>query len=202
MQFFTCLISQDQRRRLNRGLRMLVVLLLTCGSTIRMQDMELPVETQVPLFLKILSYDKNLPKRGEKIVLGVLYQKKYRLSHRTKQEVLEVMEDFKTLSGHPIEVIPIALDEAASLSDELARNGVNVLYVAPMRAYDVSLITTLSRSVHLLTLTGVPEYVRDGISVGLGLKAGRPLILINLEASEKEGAKFHSQLLRLAQIVD
>lgn len=190
------------RGLLFRCLFLLIVPGLMLGTVAYTQDMALPVGTQVPLFLKILSYDKNLPQRGEKIVLGVLYQKKYRLSNLTKQEVLEVMKDFETLAGHPIEVVPIALDETTVLSRELDARGVNVLYVAPVRAYDVSAITSLSRSEHLLTLTGVPDYVHQGLSVGLGLRAGRPLILINLEASTREGARFHSQLLRLAQIVE
>ena len=47
----------------------------------------------------------------------------------------------------------------------------------------------------------MPEYVEEGIAVGIGLRNMRPLILINLEAARAEGAAFSSQLLSLARIV-
>jgi hypothetical protein len=38
--------------------------------------------------------------------------------------------------------------------------------------------------------------------VGIGSKAGKPKILINLKASREEGADFSSQLLKLSKIIN
>ncbi len=165
------------------------------------QQMPLPVKDQMPLFLKILSYDKNLPQRGEEIVLGVLYQERYRASLLAKEEVFTVMESFETVSGRPIRLVPVALDAAGDLNTRLSEAGVNIIYVAPVRAFNLEQITNVSQAGTMLTLTGVPTYLSEGLSVSLDVKGGKPLILINLPTSEAEGAKFHSQLLKLAQVI-
>ena len=51
------------------------------------------------------------------------------------------------------------------------------------------------------TITGVPEYVDQGLAVGIGIRRDRPLIIVNLEQARAEGAAFSSQLLALARIV-
>lgn len=70
-----------------------------------------------------------------------------------------------------------------------------------LRAVDLKTITRVSRARQLTTWTGVPEYVEEGISIGIGLSGERPLILINRSASRLEGVDFSSQLLKQAQVI-
>ncbi len=53
----------------------------------------------------------------------------------------------------------------------------------------------------ILTLTGVPEYVEKGLSIGVWIKGERPALLINLAASKAEGADLDSQFFNLVTIV-
>jgi hypothetical protein len=53
----------------------------------------------------------------------------------------------------------------------------------------------------MLTLTGVAEYVRAGIAVGIGVRDDRPEILVNLAAARAAGADFSAQLLLLARVI-
>lgn len=76
-----------------------------------------------------------------------------------------------------------------------------VVYVTPLRSVDVAEIARISRSRGLRTVTGVPEYVEEGIAVGIGERKARPLIIINLRGARAEGSDFSSQLLNLARIV-
>ena len=163
--------------------------------------MPLPVKDQMPLFLKILSYDKNLPERGNEVVIGVVYQERYRHSLRAKNELVAVMQQFGALSGRPIRLVPLAIDEKTSPAAVLADPRINVFYVSPLRAFDIERITAVSRAQEIVTLTGVPSYLEEGLSVSLDVKGGRPQILINLPASEAEGADFHSQLLKVARVI-
>ena len=80
-------------------------------------------------------------------------------------------------------------------------DSVNILIVAPLQAYSIEEITTISRTKHIMTFSSVPEYVNEGLSVGIGLKGGKPQILINLDAAKLEGLDFSSQLLKLAKII-
>ena len=163
--------------------------------------MPLPVKDQMPLFLKILSYDKNLPERGDEIVLGVVYQERYRHSLLVKDELVAVMKQFGAVLRRPVHLVPLAVDEKTALADVPDEPRINVFYVSPLRAFDMEQITTVSRNREIVTLTGVPSYLEAGLSVSLDVKGGKPQILINLPASEAEGADFHSQLLKVARVI-
>ncbi len=171
------------------------------GMKSHVLQMPLPVKDQMPLFLKILSYDKNLPERGDEIVIGVLYQERFRQSLLAKDELWTVMKQYRTLSGRPLRLVLLPLDEKTSLASVLDDPRVNVFYVSPLRAFDIEAITEVSREREIVTLTGIPSYLDAGLSVSLDVKGGKPQILINLPASEAEGADFHSQLLKVAKVM-
>ena len=59
----------------------------------------------------------------------------------------------------------------------------------------------VSQDLKLTTLTGVPDYVRRGVAVGIGVEQDKPQILINLGAARAEGSDFDASLLRIAIVV-
>jgi hypothetical protein len=77
-----------------------------------------------------------------------------------------------------------------------------LIYVAPLRAYDVTKISNLSKKLKILTLTGVNEYIDFGLSITIGVKGDKPQIIINLPSAKAEGADFSSQLLKLATVIE
>lgn len=169
------------------------------------QEMPVPVEVQQALFAKILTYERTLQAGAdEAIVVGVVYQSRYRESLRTRDALLEAAEaEPLTLSnGTPLRFVPVELTETDALEAQLEAASVDVLYVAPLRAQRIDVIAALCRTRRILTLTGVPGYLDEGLSVSIGLKEGRrPEILINLQAAEAQGAQFSARLLNLARIV-
>jgi hypothetical protein len=50
-------------------------------------------------------------------------------------------------------------------------------------------------------VTGVPDYVRRGVAVGIGVVQDKPQVLINLAAARAEGSDFDASLLRIATIL-
>ncbi len=175
---------------------------LVLGSGTR--DMVAPMDVQYPLFLKILTFDRKLDRRaGKEIVIGIIYQERVRASWLAKDEFLDAMENspIKRIKDIPVRAVPIALDDGGTIEEELVGEAIDVLYVTPLRAHDIRKITRLSQARRLLTLTGVPEYVDAGLSVGIGISGDTPEILVNLESAKKEGADLHASLLRLARLV-
>lgn len=161
------------------------------------------MEVQYPLFLKILAFDRELPRRaGAEIVIGVVYQERVRPSWLAKDDFLRVMRKSQVhqVKGLPVRAVAIPLDGDTKLDEAVRKADVDVFYVAPLRAYDIDGIVSLAQRQKILTLTGVPEYVKTGLSVGLGLTADTPEILVNLQAAKNEGADFHASLLRLAKV--
>jgi hypothetical protein len=180
-----------------------LVVIVLWGAPPLAQDVVVPVDVQFPLFLKILTFDRHFKTRvRDEIVIGILYQKKFRASLNVKNAFLNAVDEssIKTIEGLPIRCVPIEIEDD-TLESALSQNRVNLLYVAPVRAVNVEDITFVSRAKQVVTFTGVPDYVELGLAVGIGAKGERPLIIINLPAAKAEGADFRSQLLRLAKVI-
>jgi hypothetical protein len=182
----------------------IALLLSLCISTMHAEDGPVPVEVQLALFEKIISFDRNLkPRVGNQIILGILYEEDFRTSLNVMDDFLESMDasQVKQVGGIPIRCVPLAINGETDFALILTRSNVNVLYVAPLRAVDMEKITAVTRAKHILTLAGVPEYVESGLAIGIGTRGEKPLILINIGAAKAEGSDFNSQLLKLAKVI-
>lgn len=193
--------ARRSRRRSRRGTAGVLIALLALGAAAPPpQDAALSVRDQMPLFMKVLSFERGLAEHDGAIAVALVYQRRVRASVLVRDEVVEVMQGL-TFGGRAIRVVPVALDDERDLAARLADEGVQAVYVAPLRATDLEVITRATRARQVVTLSGVPDYVAGGLSVGASLRGGRPQILVNLSAARAEGAQFHSQLLKLAQMV-
>jgi hypothetical protein len=161
------------------------------------QEVPVPVRVQVPLLLRIMTFDRNLAQRrtGD-LVVAVLYQSRNRTSLAIAQEVTLLLG-----SSTGTEAVGIDLDKVTDLRAALTQSRGQVLYVSPLRGVEISGIIGVSRVAGVTTVTGVPRYVDEGIAIGLDLKAERPEIVVNLEGARAEGADFTAQLLKLARLV-
>ena len=182
-----------------------VFALLTLAGPAFAQQMPVPVEVQVPVLLKVLTFDRRIADvRGENLVVGVLYQSGFRLSSTVKDRVMDALSSTGPSgpANRPLKVVAVDADGKESLETALARLGVRVLYVTPMRAFDLESLVAATRRNRTLTLTGVPDYVEAGLSIGLDLRQDRPRILVNLRAARAEGADLAAPLLGLATVVE
>jgi hypothetical protein len=169
------------------------------------QEMPLPVDVQLAMFDRILTYDKAFDERvGPEVVVGVLYQQNYRASRDAKDALLVAAREraTPTLSGVPVRFVPVLLNDERSLVGVIEAVGIDVLYVTPVRAVDVADLARVNGTRHVTTITGVPAYVESGIAVGLDLRGGKPEIVVNVETCEQSGVVFSSQLLQLARRIE
>ena len=165
------------------------------------QSMDVPVGTQLSLFLKVMTFDRNLEKRaGERLVLAVAFQSENRASSRARNEAVAALSGVTKIGTLDFEVIGIDLDKQ-NLETELSEHNVAFLYVTPLRAMDLGEVIGAARAAGVRTITGVPGYVEEGLSVGVRLQSDRPRLMINLEASKLEGADYKAELLKLAQLI-
>ncbi|NIM18222.1 MAG: DUF4154 domain-containing protein [Candidatus Aminicenantes bacterium] len=168
------------------------------------EEMETPVDIHIPLFLKILSFDRNLKERvGDEIVMGIVYQQRFRKSLNIKNQVEDYLSRLSThhIDDVPFRYISIPLGSLSELKTTLEKSKVDIIYITPLRAVSLESLASISRSLGLTSLTGVPRYCESGISVSIGSKGGNPLIIINLSAAQSEGADFSSRLLKLAKVI-
>jgi hypothetical protein len=168
------------------------------------QEVAVPVAVQVPILVKILNFDRNLAERaGGRLVVGVLFQSRYRTSANVAKEVCRALQGLPAgvLSTIELSCVAIDLDATSALDSALRLNRVQVLYVSPLRAVSLGDVSAVSRAARITTLTGVPRYVEIGLAIGLDMKGERPEIVINLAASRAEGADLTAHLLKLARVV-
>lgn len=180
----------------------LCVLLLSCTlgpRDVAAQEMELPVSIQVPLFLKVISFDRLRNKLPDtSLVVGVAYQSGFRSSATTRDEVDAAL---KVAADRRIRVVMIDLDRD-DLGEVLRHQRITILYVAPLRGYSIASIAAAGANAHTITITGVPQYVEQGLAVGARLQGQRPKLMVNLPASRRCGANFTAELLKLAQVIE
>jgi hypothetical protein len=169
------------------------------------QTMPMPVDIQLPLFLKILTYDRSFVyKARSAITIGVVYLPGDPESVKAKDEMVANLQRLAatTIKNLPIKYVVLEFRDVASLDKAVKAGKVNVFYVAPGLGDQLPHLLKMARSYAITTATGVPEFVQRGISVGIGIKADKkPDILINLPSSRSEGSEFDASLLRIATVV-
>ena len=184
---------------------MTVCLILLSVETCLPQEMALPARSQVPLFLKILTCDRKLETRsGNDIVIAIIYQRKFRTSLNVMEEMMSAITESPgdKIGNMAVRWTAIDISHEENLAAAIARDNIDIFYVAPLRVVGMESLFGISREKKIMTLTGVPEYVESGLSVGIGTKGQKPLIIINITAAKAEGVDFNSQLLKLARVIE
>lgn len=77
-------------------------------------------------------------------------------------------------------------------------NGAKVIYVGK----SVKAITDYSQTNKVLTITGEPKFVNDGVTLGVAIEAGKPKILLNLSATKAEDVNWNPAILKVASTID
>jgi len=177
--------------------------LVAFGGPLPAQDSAVPGEVPFPILARVLAFDRQLKQRaGDEIVVGLVFQAHATEPRTTRDAVLAEAPTDVSIGGAPVRVLPIPTNDIQDIDAAISANAVDVLYVTPLRSVDLDDLTVLSRRRHVLTCTGVPDYVSRGLAVGIEAGRDGPIILINLAAAKAEGAEFSSELLRLARIVE
>jgi hypothetical protein len=177
---------------------------LAVFPTAAVAQASLPASEQVPLLLKVLTYDRQFgAKGGDKLVVGIVFLAEDAESLNAANEIIRTLRRFrgKTVKGLPIDYVTMPYVSQQRLEEQINESNVNVMYLAPGSDSFLPTVLRVSKAKRVTTTTGVPDYVHDGVAVGIGVRRGRPQILINLEGSKAEGSDFDASLLRIATVV-
>jgi hypothetical protein len=182
-----------------------ILVLAVCLGTaplLKAQDMEVPVTLHIPLFFKVMSFDRAFSARtGRSLVIAVVYQRGNRASIEARDEALRAIAGTPR-SADGVERHGIAVDlDSESLAARLIRESADVVYITPLRSIDIRTIVTAAEAAGASTWTGVAGYMAQGVSVGVRLERDRPRIVINLDASHRQRVDFTSELLKLAEVI-
>jgi hypothetical protein len=135
------------------------------------EDMPLPVEKQVPLILRVLTYDRQFEaKAGKEFWIGIVYNPAEPGSVKASNDVGETLTKYsgKTVKNLPINYYLVEYAAPAQLEAALkSRPGISVLYVCP-GVKNLDNLLAVSRNRRITTTTGVPDLVERGVAVGDG----------------------------------
>jgi hypothetical protein len=177
--------------------------LLFAGSAAA-EQMALAAEQQVPLILKVLTYDRQFEARtkGTEVAIGIVYDPADRDSAKATDEISSTLFKWsgKTVKKLPIKYFTIEYVSHDQVEKFVKQKNINVIYVAPGNSKNLASLTKMSQALGITSVTGVPDYVRKGVAVGIGVVQDRPQVLINLTSSKSEGSDFDASLLRLATV--
>ncbi len=182
-----------------------IVIFLSCALLLRAQNIDVPIETQVPILMKILPLERNLAKKvqtSKSLNVLVIYQNRFRTSLSSKNKFIEEMKKAKTDFVGNINFFEYDFVNSQDLSAFLKKNKIDLIVVTPLRAINLSEISDISQQNKIFTFSLVPDYVVIGLTLGFELKLDKPQIIVNLSSARQEGLDFSSHLLKLARIIE
>lgn len=185
----------------SRWLSGLLAIVLAVVPSLGAEEMPLAPDVQVLLIVKILTFDRHFESRfGAELKLGILYAPQDPESVKAANDFSDALYQYrgKPAKKLPVSYVLVEFSTPENLERSITTRDIDVLYLAPGNAKNVAAITKVSRARGVTTTTGVPDYVRRGVSVGVGMSQDHAQILINQAAALAEGSEFDASLLRIA----
>ncbi len=141
-----------------------------------------PADIQAKLFVKIFLFNNHLNKGGD-IRIHVMDSPAF-------------AAEIRKSAGQKIGKARIGeVNEGTALPSEKP----SVLYLGdPAKLEEVIRYTRKNK---ILSITGIPDLVEKGITLGIGVAEKKPKILFNLSASEQEDMDWNPVILKISTIV-
>ena len=180
------------------------LLWLAGAAPVRAGEVGVSEEIQVPILLKLLTYDRTLMSDPpERIEIAVVYARGSGPSLRNRDAVLRSLASHheKTISGIPFRVHSLAFESAGRLVEDLRREQIHVVYVTAGHEDNFDAIRHATQEVGALSITGAAGFVARGLSVGVEVSNDKPRIQVNLGSLKAERHELKSSVLRLCDIV-
>ncbi|MDY6989918.1 MAG: YfiR family protein [Thermodesulfobacteriota bacterium] len=142
---------------------------------------EAPPKLQAALFVKLLAFNKGLASGGD-ISIYVVGSQAFATA-------------MKSGIGQRIGQGKIS---AVTTGDGLPTEKPEVIYVGNASMTDK--VIEYTRANGIMSITGKPAQVKKGVALGVGVREGKPKILLNLSASKAEGIDWNPALLKIATV--
>jgi hypothetical protein len=176
-------------------------LLLASFLTLQPSSAPVPLDVQLPAFLKALSYDRNLTASDDGALgIGVVFDRADSASVAEKDRLVAIHRELTRLrvKGREVRLVPIAYESEGTLGEA----GIKVLLVTPLSPARLGSVVREAASSDFLTLATDVSYVERGIAMGMEMDSGRPRFVVNLDAAVDGGASFEASFLNLCRIVE
>lgn len=178
--------------------------LLLIGACAWAEDATIPIEDQVPIYLKILTYDRSISPEGRTWVkIGIIYDPTRADSDRCYKNIKAQLEENaeKTINGIPYVFRGIPLGAESELAHIISEEQIDALYVSCDCRRHLAMLRKVARRKDVLTMAAVGDYVNEGLSIGTIWENSKPRIVVSLPALKAEGRDFSASFLRVCKII-
>lgn len=163
---------------------------------------DLPMDTQVPLLLRVLSYDRALARNGTgDVVIAVLYDAASSESNAARTTFARAVRasGITAVNGRTLRLVEVNV-AAGQVGAVLQRHRATAAYLTPGLEGHLAAVVAGGEASRALLLSGNARYVRSGVAVGVGTQDGRPRLFINLPAARAAGSDLPAALLQIATV--
>ncbi|HUJ28657.1 MAG TPA: YfiR/HmsC family protein [Myxococcales bacterium] len=160
-----------------------------------------PPSVQANLLVRVAPFDRSLSTLPQIQVL-VVARRDDPGSQHVADAVYAALKNETQIAGVPMQLARIEVTSVPHLLSEIRGRKPSIVYLSTEFSRDAPAIAAGLDGEHLLTFAAESEAVRGGICVGFDLSFGRPQVLVHLEQSRRQHAKFQSGFLHLAKVVD
>ncbi len=137
-----------------------------------------PAQIQAALFVKLLAFHQGLA--GQEITIHVVGNDK-------------VASELKRVSGVAIGTGKLGEVTAGGIPPGKQPSAV---YIGDPARLEAAIDYT--RKNGAISLTGLPDLVPRGVSLGVGISGGKPRVLLNISASRDEGIRWDPTILKVS----
>jgi hypothetical protein len=165
---------------------------------------QVPSSLQAAIIARVLGHDRALKERvGPSVSVGILFRSSDKGSLRSEQEMVVAFQglESRTVQGLPLNVASHAYQQPAALAAWIAKEGIDVLYVAPGLGDGLEAIRGISAEKKVVTVSAVRSQVEQGLAIGIVLKGEAPRILVNAPVTSALGMSLDPKLLQLSEII-
>ena len=160
---------------------------------------------QASILTRALAYDRNMKERaGDSVVVGVIYRAGNAASEAASNELLQAFRGLEKFAVHglPFKTLRVPFDGVAGLRDTIKAEGIDAIYICPGLDNDIDALSALAQEKKIITMGAREDYVTRALSIGVFVVDNKPTILLNWGESQKEGAAFSSDLVRLSKVIN
>lgn len=178
--------------------QLLTLATAACAETV-------PAETQLPIYFKLLTYDRTLWETpAPKLRIGLLHRFGDQTSYRSLIALREALaaSAHKTINGVAFAHTILGWHDADDLARQIAQADIEVLYVTAGHRDHLDVISRIARQRGILTLAAETGSVGLGLSVGLRHDGERIRIEVDIASLAAEGHQLDARVLRLCEVVN
>jgi hypothetical protein len=190
------------RRRLF-GVLLLLAAVLAVPRSGRGESVVAPVTLQAELLVKVAEYDRNFAARaGDRARVLLVTRGGNADSANVNQQMASALGRFDEIAGLPHDEMIITYPGAVELARICRERRIAIVYFAPGFSNEIDAIRNALNGVDVLSVAGVPDYVRGGIVLGFDVVSGRPKLLFNLTQARLQKVALAAAVLKLMTVYE